>query len=459
MGPLAGLGKSLARRTLVQEVTPGSGTSISFARRAVEANQKLITMDLMARGRLQDCAIVVQTLETYESVSTATFSPDCRFLLYGHFSLRLVNIFTGSVTELLPLGLGLPHREGVASEQLRCGCFSADSELCAAARGADLVCFDVTTQAELCCLRGADEPIVACLMAPRAGARIAAAMTESAVIYLWRDVGVHGALPPLRINASSSSSVGLPSTATDTICNHLVLVHDASDGEAHVLAGGRHGVFRCWPLPEEKWDGLGVPQRLGDAVDVTFLAPCFPRKPRRYGPDASALSAALADAPLQSASLPPLIAGAAGGAGASGESPLDWGGSRGGGALVLCAQSSGDVHVRDSITGASLHRIPTHVPSTGMRACAVGAGSAQTLLTLAGFHDAVLHDALSGRRLAPPALGPSLGLTGWISRVAACALAPDDSALLGLSVSRHGSTGLFLVRLEDAVEVEHTDCL
>ena len=61
---------------------------------------------------------------------------------------------------------------------------------------------------------------------------------------------------------------------------------------------------------------------------------------------------------------------------------------------------------------------------------------------------AALHDTASGARITPPTLGPSLGLAGWLSRVPACMLAPDDSGFVGLSVSRHGATSLFLVRLD-----------
>ena len=157
------------------------------------------------------------------------------------------------------------------------------------------------------------------------------------------------------------------------------------------------------------------------------------------------------------ASLPPLIAGCAGAGGAS-PTGSGVGLSGGGGALLLCAEGSGEVHVRDARSGASLLRVPVRPPTTELRACAVGAGSVtgstRTLLTLTGFHDVMLHELQSGRRLSSPALGPSLGLSGWLARIASCALAPDDSALIGLSVSRHGGTGLFLIRLEDVAPVE-----
>ena len=35
---------------------------------------------------------------------------------------------------------------------------------------------------------------------------------------------------------------------------------------------------------------------------------------------------------------------------------------------------------------------------------------------------------------------------------AGCALAPDDSAIVGLYITRHSATGVFLIRIDDVDE-------
>ena len=72
--------------------------------------------------------------------------------------------------------------------------------------------------------------------------------------------------------------------------------------------------------------------------------------------------------------------------------------------------------------------------------------------------DVVLRDSLSGARLVSPSLGTSLGIAGWLSRLSTCALAPDDSAIVGLAVTRHSATNLFLVRLDDVCEDRTSVC-
>lgn len=408
----------------LHEVTPGG---VAFGERVVQVNRHLSSLDLMARKPVHECSVVQQSLETYENVSAAAFSHDAMWLLYGAYALKLVSVFTGEVTELLPLGLGLPMRDGTTLDQVRCVCFSTDSSLCCAGRGDDLVCFDVTARTEYCCLRGADAAIVACVIAPR----VACGVTERGTIHVWRDVGVHGAQPPLRID---SAPIGLPPPSTEG-SPYLVVSGD------RILAGGAHGLFCCWSADTP--GGFGAAQRIGDALGVIAVSPCGPRQSQQHR------TTPLGDAPLDATTLPrQSVANDA------------WSSGGVGNALVLCTEADGHVHVRDARTGASVHRVASFSPPPSLmelRACAVGVESARTLLTLTGFQCAQLHDTLGGRRVVPPTLGPSLGLAGWLSRVATCALAPDDSAIVGLSVSRHGATGLFVIRIDEATMEDNAD--
>ena len=84
----------------------------------------------------------------------------------------------------------------------------------------------------------------------------------------------------------------------------------------------------------------------------------------------------------------------------------------------------------------------------------LGRHSGRTLLTLKGFADASVFETSSSCQMQSEKLGPALGIAGWLSRVAAIGLAPDDSCLIGLSVTRHGGTGLFVIRLEDVSRAE-----
>ena len=488
----------------VREVTPGYGTTATFAERALEQNSRFSGLDIMARLPAKRCPVVQMHLETYETVEVSAFSPDAAWLVYGGFTLRLVSVLRGEVIELLPLGLGLGVKSGKQLIRLRCTSFSWDSELMCAARGSELLVYELGMRSQLCTLRGAHAPLSHCAVAPRRGPNAAAAATEDGKIYLWRDVGVHGAQPPILIDGCA---VGFPLTSPSQLL--------AFSG-SQLLAGGANGLFACWDA--EKTPSQGETRRLGDALQVVGLAPYVTPQAK---PDGLSLAAVLAsstldDMPLEAAAALPKLNGRAAVLASSAlyEMPLDaaalpsysaelsssaldemplapllavpargerqgvptspneaqqtrsfqgggegLGGDRSAGlprssdsAVLLCTEGGGAVHVRDARNGASLNILLRGQTGSQVWHACVGVKSAHKLLTLSGFHDAAIYESQSGSRLSSRSLGHSLGMAGWLSRCAGCALAPDDSAIVGLYITRHSATGVFLIRIDDVDE-------
>ena len=93
-----------------------------------------------------------------------------------------MSVTNGDVKELLPLGLGLGTdvQWGQSPPRLHSCAFGADSELCCASRGEELLVFDLTTRSMLCCLRGADAHLISCALTARHMAQVAAAGVSAA---------------------------------------------------------------------------------------------------------------------------------------------------------------------------------------------------------------------------------------------------------------------------------------
>ena len=452
--------------TSFSEVTPGQpGGSYTFADRVFGMNAKLSGIDLMARDRKIDRILAQMPLETYETVEVAAFSHDALWLLYGAFTLRLVSVTNGDVKELLPLGLGLGTdvQWGQSPPRLHSCAFGADSELCCASRGEELLVFDLTTRSMLCCLRGADAHLISCALTARHMAQVAAAGVSAAgAIFLWRDLGSHGALPPLRIDASP---IGVPqSSGIDMQC----LVFSSN----RLLCGGATGLFLCWdggskPAAENDNNAADpseptfettkvTPMRLGEAIGITAIEIAFPRVEPLNGLEAALGAASLDGGGEAGVAMAPLMISAA--PSWDPQPPRSYNnpfleGDRTA-PLILCCEANGWVHVRDARSGASLSKIHSGGGIGDVRWMRLGRHSGRTLLTLKGFADASVFETSTSCQMQSEKLGPALGIAGWLSRVAAIGLAPDDSCLIGLSVTRHGGTGLFVIRLEDVSRAE-----
>ena len=121
--------------------------------------------------------------------------------------------------------------------------------------------------------------------------------------------------------------------------------------------------------------------------------------------------------------------------------------------LVLCCEGSPPeqlVSFRDASSGAIVRQCrPARSGSTseGLRYACVGVASGRVLLVLLGPSSFQLLGVASGTWLPGVSLGREFQATS--TKVVACAIAPDDSAIAALVTTRHRATSLVVLRLDE----------
>ena len=121
---------------------------------------------------------------------------------------------------------------------------------------------------------------------------------------------------------------------------------------------------------------------------------------------------------------------------------------------LLISSENHIVHFRDPATGTSLRSVSVHAApaSCPVRQVSVGIRSGRLLLTLVGPGQMQISDCVTGATLHMPSLGEDLAT----SYVLACALAPDDSAIVALIANRHQATSLYILDVDDHAAEEET---
>lgn len=409
----------------ITEVLPLGASS--FWTRVNEQNGALIG-DLYRAGK----ALNMQ-LETYETVSAAAVSPDAAWVCYGCYEVRLVDVLNGHVINLLTLGLADPSiptaaPAGASHPQVKTICFDAESQLCAANRDRELVVFDLNTAQSMCTLRGADAPLVASALSPRRLQPTAAAATSSGSVWVWCDLGVGGASPPQRVGLAGNGS--LPSRSPSCLCFSAGRLLCGDEDGLSVLwqqeKPGQHSGPAAAGGAERTSLALFGGEAAGVSKHVTLCAPCVPPRPRASGLDAVLLSGG------------EVLGGRVRVADDEHESSL----------LLSCHRSDSldrqQICIRNATSGAAVG-VPVGVPvgvGSSLRHACLGVASGRTVLALVG-NSLQLFDASSGAPLQGVALeGDAISTS---TRILACSLAPDDSAIVCLVSSRLSATSVVIL--------------